>query len=107
MRSSVEPAGVQALPGAGQTVHVLALDNTFRPVHIDIAAGTEVIWENRGRNDHDVVPAEATDWGVTKQDFPPGALYSRVFAEAGEVSYYCSIHGTTTAGMTASITVTG
>ena len=35
--------------------------------------GTEVLWENRGRNEHDVLPADAgEDWGVEKPAFDPG-----------------------------------
>jgi plastocyanin len=95
------------LPGTGQVVHIQSLDNTFRPDRVEIAAGTEVVWENVGRNDHDVLPSDGGDWGVDQAHFGPGATYSHVFTEPGEVSYYCSIHGTPTAGMVGTIVVTG
>ncbi len=95
------------MPGSGQVAHIQSLDNTFRPDRIEVAAGTEVVWENVGRNDHDVVPADGGSWGVSKDAFGPGATYSHVFTEPGEVTYYCTIHGTPTVGMTGTIVVTG
>jgi plastocyanin len=83
------------------------LDNTFRPAELEVAAGTEVVWDNGGRNDHNVVPVEGDAWGVEAADFEPGATYRHRFTEPGTYDYYCSLHGTTTAGMVGSIVVTG
>lgn len=94
----------------GESVTVQALDNTFRVQDLTIAAGTEVVWENVGRNDHNVVPVgdpEATAWGVLTADFAPGDEYSHVFSTPGTFPYYCTIHGTEQAGMVGTITVTG
>ena len=41
---------------SGETVEVKALDNTFIEDTVEVAAGTEVVWRNGGRNDHDIVP---------------------------------------------------
>lgn len=105
-------AGVSApadtMPPNGESVVVLALDNSFRSEKIEITAGTEVVWENRGRNSHDVVPVDgANAWGITAEDFAPGAQYDRVFSVPGEYRYYCSIHGTADVGMTGTVVVTG
>jgi len=101
---TVEPTGV--------VVTVTALDNTFRPEHVEARVGDEVVWENRGRNDHDVLSitgtlADGTAWGVDQADFAPGMVYSHVFTEPGEYRYYCTIHGTSEIGMIGTVTVTG
>ncbi len=89
---SVEPTG--------EVVDVRALDNSFIAEEIEVTAGTEVRWENRGRNDHDVVPVDDTqDWGVALADFTPGDSYSHVFTTTGTYRYYCTIHGTADFGM--------
>lgn len=92
--------------GSAESVLIQAVDNTFRPDRIEITAGTEVVWVNGGRTEHDVLPVEGDDWGVQPEDFPPGAEYRHVFTEPGEVRYYCSIHGTTERGMVGVLVVT-
>ncbi|CAN5581730.1 hypothetical protein BH10ACT2_BH10ACT2_15290 [soil metagenome] len=90
----------------GETVSVQVLDNSFRPETLEIAAGTEVVFDNRGRNDHNVLPADPSlDWGVQALDFKPGDTYTYVFATPGEYHYFCSIHGTADAGMIGTIIV--
>jgi plastocyanin len=109
---STVPDGTDApAPGAveanGETVDVVALDNTFRPETIEVVAGTAIRWENRGRNDHDVVPADdSLDWGVGATDFAPGDEYTVLFDTPGEYPYYCSIHGTKDVGMIGTVVVT-
>jgi plastocyanin len=85
---------------------ITALDNSFRPENIEVAAGTEVVWTNKGRNEHNVLHVEGDEWGVEVDDFQPGAVYSHTFDAAGVYRYYCSIHGTTDAGMIGTIVVT-
>jgi plastocyanin len=88
-------------------VAVQALDNTFRPEEITVAAGTEVVWTNDGRSVHNVLPVEGDDWGVEAGDFGPDAVYGHRFTEPGTYRYYCSLHGTTTAGMVGVVEVAG
>ena len=85
---------------------VTALDNSFRPENIEVAVGTEVVWTNKGRNEHNVLHIDGDDWGVEVDDFRPGAAYSHTFDEPGVYRYYCSIHGTTDAGMIGTVVVT-
>lgn len=95
-----------AVEANGDIVDVVALDNTFRPEQVEILAGTEIRWENRGRNDHDVVPADdSLEWGVDAAGFAPGDEYSVLFDTPGEYRYYCSIHGTKDVGMIGTIVV--
>jgi plastocyanin len=91
----------------GVEVEVGVLDNTFRPATIEVAAGTEVVWENGGRNDHNILPVEGDEWGVDAAAFGPRDTYRHRFTEPGTVDYYCSLHGTTTKGMVGSVVVTG
>jgi plastocyanin len=93
--------------GAATTIEVTTLDNTFVEEEVNVAVGTEVVWKNGGRNDHDIVPAvEGEGWGVDTEEFHPGDAYSYVFSEPGEYPYYCTIHGTADVGMTGTIVVT-
>lgn len=103
----------------GETITIQALDNSFRPVEYEISAGTEVVFENRGRNDHNILPdavandeeltallADGEGWGVVAAEFVPGDTYSFVFGVPGTYTYYCSIHGSPGAGMYGSLVVT-
>jgi plastocyanin len=89
---------------ARPTVTVQSIDNTFRPDRIEVAPGTEVIWVNRGRNEHDI--SSESGFGVAADDFQPGDEYRYVFTEAGEYPYHCTIHGTETIGMIGTVVVT-
>jgi plastocyanin len=85
---------------------VSALDNSFRPENIQVTAGTEVMWTNKGRNAHNALHVDGDDWGVEVDDFQPGDVYSHTFDEPGVYRYYCSIHGSTDAGMIGTVVVT-
>ena len=103
---------VPTYPPTGVNVEVLALDNSFRSEKIIVEPGTVVTWDNRGRNDHNVV-AVATEvfpgstWGVAEADFHPGQTYSHLFVRPGVYEYVCTIHGAQGKGMVGTVTVTG
>ena len=106
---STVAASDEAFPANGVVESVLALDNNYIPQVLEIAAGTEVLWENNGRNVHDVIPADdltATSWGVLQAEFEPTDTYSYVFTKPGTYTYFCTIHGTPTAAMFGTIIVT-
>ena len=88
---------------------VRAIDNTFLPAVITVTVGQEVVWENRGRTEHNVVPsddAQVGKWGVTEPtQFEPKMDYRHTFTEPGEYDYYCSLHGTKTVGMIGKVIV--
>lgn len=101
------PTGATYAPN-GEVANVSAIDNTFRPEKMEISAGTEVVFTNGGRNDHNIIPSDAsTTWGTEATAFTPGDTYSYVFTTPGTYAYYCSLHGTAAAGMIGTITVTG
>lgn len=89
----------------GDPAEVTALDNTFDEQAIRVEAGTTVRWTNRGRQDHDVVPAEGDGWGVALADFAPGQVYEHTFERPGTYHYYCTVHGTETRGMVGVVVV--
>ncbi|MFM2183464.1 MAG: hypothetical protein RJB61_1758 [Actinomycetota bacterium] len=102
-------ADTSVYPANGDVVEILSIDNVFLPEAIQIAAGTEVVWLNNGRNDHDVTPdgdVRRLEWGVDADGFPPTATYSHVFSRPGTYVYFCSIHGTSAAGMFGTVVVT-
>ena len=83
-----------------------ALDNVFKAKFIEVKAGATVTFRNDGRNTHNVVPVEEIEFtGVEASAFEPGAEVAITFDEPGEFPYYCSLHGTTTKGMTGAIRV--
>lgn len=106
---------VATVPPNGETVTIQVLDNSYRPSDYEIAAGTEVVFDNRGRNDHNILPdsvkddaglaallesdSSASAWGVASTEFVPGDTFSHVFTTPGVYSFYCSIHGAPGAGM--------
>ncbi len=93
----------------GEVAEVKAIDNNFVQQTLTVVAGTDVKWTNNGRNAHNVVPEgdpQATTWGILDADFEPKDTYSYVFTTPGTYVYYCTIHGTATAGMFGTIVVT-
>ncbi len=102
-----EVAPTVAVTPTGVVVPVVALDNSFRPIVVEITVGDEIVWENRGLNEHDVLRVDGEGWGVEVDAFQPGDVYAHVFTEPGEYRYFCSIHGNEDVGMTGTVIVTG
>jgi len=95
-------------PPSPAEMTVSAIDNLFRPTALSVAAGTEVVFVNDGRNDHNIVPADGSaSFGVAKEAFRPGQVYRHTFTEPGTYAFFCSIHGTSASGMVGTVTVTG
>jgi plastocyanin len=91
---------------ASDPAPVTALDNTFTPENIQVEVGTQVVWTNKGRNEHNALHVDGDGWGVEVDDFQPGDVYAHRFDQPGVYRYYCSIHGTTDAGMIGTVVVT-
>ena len=82
-------------------------DNSFVGQHVTVSAGTTVTFDNRGRNPHNAVPVEDGAFAeVATESLPPGQAATVVFDEPGEYAYYCTLHGTETAGMVGTIRLT-
>jgi plastocyanin len=99
----------QAQGDAYPEVDVTVLDNTFNDRAIRVDAGVTVAWTNNGRVAHDIAAVDATrfdgDFGVEAADFEPRDAYEFRFDEPGVYRYYCSLHGSTTRGMTGMVAV--
>ncbi|MEY2641752.1 MAG: hypothetical protein RLZZ368_399, partial [Actinomycetota bacterium] len=90
---------IATVPPNGESITIQVLDNSYRPSDYEISAGTEVVFENRGRNDHNILPDSVKDdsglnellrndsspsaWGVVSTDFVPGDSFSHVFGAPG------------------------
>ncbi len=105
-----EAAATAATAATDPVAAVEALDDVFEPAVLTVAVDTTVTFTNNGRNEHDVLLAAAVEgaegFGADRSSFvPKGGTYSYQFESAGTFAYYCSIHGTPTAGMTGTVIV--
>ena len=96
----------------GVTVEVRVLDNRYVPGQVTVKPGTQVVFVNDGRNDHNVTPAEdpaggGFDYTIKTEDLLVGKKATRRFTEPGTFVFYCTIHGTAKAGMTGKVIVEG
>jgi plastocyanin len=97
------PADIEDLTGE-TAVAVDVPDNSFEPANVAVDLGTEVTWTNIGRNDHNVTPVDEAAFDASG-DLAPEDTFSAAFDEPGIYAYYCTIHGTPTAGQRGSVTV--
>lgn len=83
------------------------VDNAFTERVIVITAGTEVVWTNAGRNEHNIRPAIKDAFASISATAlaEKGDSASLVFDEPGDYPYFCSLHGTATNGQTGRIIV--
>ncbi len=97
------PSGDENYP----VIEVEANDNTFgENAVIRVRPGTEVVWTNVGRNDHNIIPLEPSkQFGVGQQAFTPGDEHEFTFDEPGVFAYFCDIHGTKDDGMVGTVVV--
>jgi len=81
-------------------VTVVVKDNTFTPEYVSVSPDTRVVFDNRGRNPHNALPVDDGAFEkVTAEQLQPGDTATVIFGDPGEYPYYCSLHGTKTAGM--------
>jgi plastocyanin len=93
-------------PGDGEPVATTAVsvrDNFFQPPDIVVAAGSTVTWTWQGSQVHNVT------WvAVSLPDSPDqvtGTFEATMPSAAGTHVYYCTFHGTPTAGMRGTVRV--
>jgi plastocyanin len=79
------------------TAHVVMMDNTFEPPHVEVPARTTVTWTNGDQVPHNV----RFDDGPESDNLSFGATFQRVFNTAGTFDYVCTIHP----GMVGRVTV--
>jgi len=89
-----------------EEVVVAVRDNTFDEQYLEVKAGTTITFENIGRTDHNVYPvADGTFPPIDATELEPDEAAAVTFDEPGDVSYYCTLHGTTTKGMVGAVRV--
>lgn len=115
--ASIALVGALALPALAQQTHdVDVADDTFVPATIEVTEGDTVRWTQSGSNPHTVTASDGSfDSHPDCNSFADAAAgncmaqgdtYEQTFAEAGEVDYYCKIHGTSGgAGMAGTVVV--
>ena len=87
---------------------IQARDNTFLPAYVEVSAGTKVTFRNVGRTEHNVIPSEDEAFEpIEATDLEPKDEVEMSFNHEGTYPYpyYCSLHGTPTAGMTGAVRV--
>lgn len=96
--------------GPPLTSTVIVSFTTFQPAVDTVKVGGTITWDwSTGSTDHNILSVgnpTFTSYGDslgTIYDDP--ASYQFVFATAGSYSYFCSVHGTATTGMTGRIDV--
>lgn len=96
-------------PSAAQASDVMVIDNEFDPEGLTVTEGTTVVWEHTGNNPHTVTADDGSF--DSHENCPPvcmqnGDTYEMTFGEAGQVPYFCKIHGSEGGGgMSGTITV--
>lgn len=104
-----------AEPRAPVTWDVDVADNEFSPASLTIQVGDTVRWTQSGTNPHTVTEDDDSfDSHPDCDEFADSVLgncmaegdtHEETFTEAGEVGYYCKIHGGPGSGMAGTITV--
>lgn len=92
-------------PVQSGAVAIAAEDNNFVPQQVTVTEGSEVTFTNEGRNQHNIIAVGKTPFSVETASFEPGESYRWKASKPGIYHYYCSIHGTATAGMTGTVQV--
>ena len=89
-------------PGPDQ---VFMQNSAFNPVTRTVSVGTTVTWMNQDAFAHTVTYSAGPGSAFDSGSIAGGGTYSHTFSVAGTYQYYCTIHGTPTTGMHATIVV--
>lgn len=80
------------------------VDNEFQPVYAKVKVGTTITFTNTGRNDHNVAPSVEGAF-ERSADLTTGQTFTLTPDKVGDLPYYCTIHGSPTAGQNGVIRV--
>ena len=98
------PDDIEDLTGM-DVVEIDVRDNLYEPRNFRVDPGAEIVFTNTGRNPHNVTPSEEGAFEVVTEDTleeGPGTL---VIDADGDYPFYCTIHGSPTAGQTGYVVV--
>lgn len=96
--SSTSPSG----PGPSQ---VFMQGLAFSPTTRTVSVGTTVTWLNQDGVAHNVTYSSGPGTSFASGSVAAAGTYTHAFTVAGTYQYYCTIHGTPTTGMHATIVV--
>lgn len=77
-------------------------DNLFNPDAVNVSVGGKVTWTWNGAVDHNVTWVSG---GFTNSATQTAGTHEVTFGSTGTYQYYCTIHGSPSAGMRGSVTV--
>jgi plastocyanin len=87
-------------------VTVMVKDNVYSPQYITVSPGTKVVFNNVGRNPHNVIPVQKGAFEqIATDDLQPDEQAQVIFDAPGMYPYFCSLHGTPKAGMNGRVQV--
>ncbi len=99
-------SGATAVP-TGPVVQVAIADLTFNPNDVTVPQGATVRWTNTSVSErHTILPAVDGAFKPHDSLIKNGESVSTTFTKPGDYAYYCSIHGSKTAGQRGVIHVT-
>ncbi|MCX7620634.1 MAG: cupredoxin domain-containing protein [Acidimicrobiales bacterium] len=88
-------------------VTIEVTDNVFTPNTVTVDVGTTLVFVNKGRNSHNVIPSvKGTFAEVPTGKLDPGMQARITFENPGTFGFYCSLHGTPTRGQRGAVIVT-
>ena len=91
----------------GPTVGVAIADTTFTPSDVTIPVGGAVQWTNTSATErHNIIPTVVGSFKKHDALLKNGESVTIAFAKAGDYAYYCSLHGSPTAGQRGIVHVT-
>lgn len=84
-------------PGPGQTPRIVVKNLIFRPSPSSVAPGTNVTWTNADNFTHTVTSGVRgkPDGEFDAELIAQGTTFSFTFPQAGNYTYFCSIHSGT------------
>ena len=62
---------------------------SFSPKEVTVAPGTKIVWINKDETPHTI---SATDKTFVSKAMDTGDKYEYTFANAGDFSYFCTLH---------------
>lgn len=99
------PDDVADLTG-DDVVDIDVVDNDYVPNGFRVDPGAEIVFTNKGEDQHNVTPSEdGTFTAIDEEDLGPGEAATLVLDEPGTYFIYCSLHGTPTRGQNGVIIV--
>ena len=90
---------------SGRTVSPTMSGSAFHPAADTVAAGSSVTWTNQDGFNHTIASVPGSGESFASGAVPGGTSFSHTFNTPGTYTYYCTIHGTPTAGMRGVIVV--